>query len=234
MKLLLENWRLYLNEAAKSAEELPDGVYVRISDSPGADPDAPEPAWFKGRSNLAQRLAPAAIAGIRIEYVDKIYAEPRINGYILIVDGSEGPGFESQPCGGAYAVGASEADHGWGPLLYDIAMEYATEAAGGLTPSSAYVSSDAQKVWDYYLHKRSHEVERHQLDDPDNTLTPEDEDNCHQYSSQRRSGWLGLLIPDKLQGVDWKSWDNPLSKRYTKAPTTIQKLKSLDKLEISL
>ena len=30
MKLLLENWREYITEAAKTAEELPEGVVVAV------------------------------------------------------------------------------------------------------------------------------------------------------------------------------------------------------------
>ena len=36
------------------------------------------------------------------------------------------------PCGGAWMIGSAEATSGWGPMLYDVAMEYATMNGGGL------------------------------------------------------------------------------------------------------
>ena len=55
-------------------------------------------------------------------------------------------------------------------------------------------------------------MDDHQLDDLDNTLTPTEKDNCVQLASG-----------DKFV-------DSPLSKRYTKEPTTIDSLG--DKLKI--
>ena len=82
-------------------------------------------------------------------------------------------------CGGGWMVTSSEAKPGWGPLLYDVAMEYATMNGGGLFPDRGSVSQSARKVWDYYLNKRP-DVTAHQLDDPRNSLTPTEEDNCDQ------------------------------------------------------
>lgn len=50
----------------------------------------------------------------------------------------------------AYIDGV-RAKQGWGPLMYDIALRY----HGPLQPSPESVSSDAQKVWDYYRKNRS-------------------------------------------------------------------------------
>jgi hypothetical protein len=75
------------------------------------------------------------------------------------------------------------------------------------------VSDEARAVWDYYLGQRG-DVDNHQLDDLKNTLTPEIEvDNCDQY------------IASVGGKYDWV--ENSLSKRYTKKPTTINKLKEL-------
>lgn len=117
-------------------------------------------------------------------------------------------------CGGALIVVDSGSEKGWGPMLYDVAMEYATLKANGLTPDRGVVSSDAKSVWDYYLSNRP-DVTAHQLDDLQNTLTPQDDDNCGQWSSDSYTD-------------DWIN--SPLSKRYTKEPTTINILKSIGKL----
>ena len=123
-------------------------------------------------------------------------------------------------CGGAWMVGGAFAESGWGPLLYDVAIEWATENAGGLISDRGSVSLEAQQVWNYYLNNRT-DVKEHQLDTLDNQLTPVDEDNCDQ--SIARSTITGM----------YSSWqDSALSKRYTKAPTTTNALKAAGQLVI--
>lgn len=43
---------------------------------------------------------------------------------------------------------------GWGPFLYDIAMELATQDGHGLVSDRNEVSSDARRVWEHYFHNR--------------------------------------------------------------------------------
>ena len=120
------------------------------------------------------------------------------------------PGYGN--CGDAWMVGGSGAQEGFGPLLYDIAIEWATQNGGGLISDRGSVSDDAQAVWSYYERNRD-DVTAHQLDDLENTLTPEDEDNCDQDIG--RSTVSGM----------YDTWqDSQLSKRYTKSPTTMQTL----------
>ena len=115
-------------------------------------------------------------------------------------------------CSNAWMVGGSSAKHGWGPLLYDIAIEWATQNGGGLISDRGSVSDAAQKVWNYYMGNRS-DVTAHQLDDLENTLTPEEKDNCDQGIG--RSTVAGM----------YDTWvDSALSKRYTKPPTTMNAL----------
>ena len=51
----------------------------------------------------------------------------------------------------SYMVRSSDAMHGWGPMLYDLALEFAE--AGGLRPDQQ-VSDAAEAVWGYYRTKR--------------------------------------------------------------------------------
>ena len=46
-------------------------------------------------------------------------------------------------CDGALKVSMVEASPGWGPLLYDCAIEFATMKAGGLIPDRVAVSDEA-------------------------------------------------------------------------------------------
>ena len=115
-------------------------------------------------------------------------------------------------CGDAWMVGGSGAQEGFGPMLYDIAIEWATQNGGGLVSDRGSVSREAQRVWSYYMQNRN-DVTAHQLDDLENTLTPEDEDNCDQNIGR-----------ETVTGM-YDTWqDSQLSKRYTKPPTTMSTL----------
>lgn len=116
---------------------------------------------------------------------------------------------------------------GWGPLLYDIAMEAATESRGGLTADRLSVSPDAQGIWNAYDKSRPDVVKRQMDIDPaamassdkayreikPDQITPDDpSDDCSQVSA-----W-------EATDGDWIS--SPLSRTYSKAPTVIPKLET--------
>ena len=111
-------------------------------------------------------------------------------------------------CGRAGGVvQSSTAKTGLGPLAYDVAIE--AQEGMGLISDRGSVSDDAQAVWYYYLNNRP-DVEAVQLDDLDNTLTPEDEDNCDQHIA--RSTITGM----------YNTWqDSALSKLYKKSGTPV-------------
>ena len=125
-------------------------------------------------------------------------------------------------CDDAFLVSWADAEHGWGPLLYDVAIEWATLNGGGLTPDRQAVSYDAENVWRYYTQNRG-DVKSHQLDDMKNTLTPDDQDNCDQSVARQHSYRTG---PSMIDG--WP--ESYFSKRWTKAPTTINALEAAGKL----
>ena len=114
-------------------------------------------------------------------------------------------------CLNAWMIESVSAPKGFGPLLYDVAMEWATENGGGLMSDRYQVSDEAQGIWDFYLKNRASELEILQLDDPKNTLTPTMDDNCKQASA----------------GKNWKDEKNPLSKVFKKKRATIRALEKL-------
>lgn len=59
------------------------------------------------------------------------------------------------PCLGSWEVKWSKASPGWGPLVYDIAIEVSSILASGLASDTSGVSPSAKKVWDTYLKKGS-------------------------------------------------------------------------------
>jgi len=193
MNLLREYIRELLTEGAKNLDDLEaEDLYIYIN------------RWDGGfMIELGDEESPAVTGEISVDKPSRSR------------DTHSRPG-DPGPCGGAMMVSHSSATQGWGPLLYDLAMELATETAGGLIADRGSVSEEARAVWDYYLANRG-DTTGIQLDDLNNTLTPEDEDNCSQQ----------VAISDEQgnrMSKDWK--DNPLSKRWTKQPTTLNALRA--------
>jgi hypothetical protein len=191
MKSMLREYvRELLTEAAKGPKDLPDGVFVRI--------DLTDAGTYE------------------IYYADEegYYIEGKQNPVRGLIEIQEA----DEPCGGAFIVLDSGAAKGWGPLLYDVAMEFATQLGGGLASGRNSVSLRARDVWDYYAEKRA-DVTGIQMDDLDNTLTPTRDDNCGQTSAYKS---------EELADIEWH--ESPLSKRWTKKLDTIEKLRSMGKL----
>lgn len=136
---------------------------------------------------------------------------------------------DHNPCLNAWSVAQTfPTSGGWGPILYDIAIEVATQEAGGLTSDRSEVSDEARAVWDKYDTARG-DVEKVQLDLSDDDIqswmaededqeplwhrTPQQEDDCTQWSA----------IQDREGGTDWHV--SPLSRLYRKPPTTMSALR---------
>ena len=203
--ILREYVRTLLKEGAKNIKDLESsGLYVTIKKLP------------LPKGNFAAAIHYSDANG---GYGKDLIPEP-IDGEITLIP-SEAQGMA---CDDAWQIEYSEATQGWGPLLYDVAMEFATLNGGGLTPDRVSVSSDAKAVWDYYLSNRGN-VASHQLDKqpeeerlPGPQLTPDIEvDDCKQASAAKDTG------KDK-----W--FESSLSKRYTKSPTTINALRAAGRL----
>lgn len=111
------------------------------------------------------------------------------------------------PCMQAKNVAWSKAAGGFGPLLYDVAIE----ASSGLMPDRLEVSGEAEAVWQKYMTARP-DIQVDQLDIQDDYLepqiTPDDpSDDCSQVPAH-----------DKLKDK-WHT--SPLSKMYSKKGTPV-------------
>jgi len=97
------------------------------------------------------------------------------------------------PCRGAYQVMYSRSFRkGLGPLLYDIAMEAASEIGGGLMSDRDVVSDAAQRVWSKYQEDRP-DVTYLKLDSEENERTDPLDDNCNVLNAKAHAGddWYG-------------------------------------------
>lgn len=132
------------------------------------------------------------------------------------------------PCSDAYVVHlTSKTRRGWGPLLYDVAIEIATEKGGGLASDREGVSRSARGVWKVYddvrldVDQQPLDITKSLADENDlEQLTPNnDMDDCNQESA----------IED--MGREW--FASPLSKVYRKSANALTRLRSEDLLVTS-
>lgn len=199
MKLLFENWRGYLlTEGMKTPEDLPDNVGVLVNTE-----NSPDQIEFSLIDTHTGRPSQNPKGEVTIGSIEQQYADwygPCLNGWIVV---------------------ATMADEGWGPMLYDIAIEWASMRGSGvgLIPDRVMVSDEAYSVWEKYMNSRS-DVQVTQLDNNNNELTPDERDNCAQNSAVSAAG---------RKGLDWHQ--TPISKLYTKkGAEMIKKLQGAGKL----
>jgi hypothetical protein len=180
-----------LAEAAMKVSDLPANVGVQV----------------KRERGTAMRVTYWNLSADRRAF--KKQRDP-VEGYILMDQKALG-GKPIGKCGEAFMIQWAGATKGWGPLLYDVALEVATKLGGGLMADRHSVSPDAHGVWSYYVTRRP-DVKVHQLDDMDPPhLTPTKKDDCAQVSAK---SWGQNMVPP----TEWPG--TPESKRITKSSMT--------------
>jgi len=134
MKITIKELRKLVNESAYLPVDLPTGVYVGIEDTGGRE--------------------------FNVFYSD-------IDGFVLNSSEIKGVVEVGEPtlgdCDGALEIIRSTATKGWGPLLYDVAIEVASTRASGLVSDREKTSPAATRVWEYYLNRP--DVKSHKLSD---------------------------------------------------------------------
>ena len=203
MRLLREYIRELLTESSKGPADLPDGVYVGIK---------------SGGNNIFVFYANAD--GNR-----RVEIKPPV-GRVAVSKPGRSPHSAQNPgsCLGAWQVISSQVSDGWGPLLYDVAMEVVGDA--GIMADRGSLSDDAYNVWKYYMNSRP-DVVKIQLDTLDNELTPDDADNCtSKVAREFDDAFDDYRSDEKKQALI----DSPVMKVYTKGPTTIEKLEAMGRL----
>ena len=216
MKLLFENWRQYLNEGIdpriqKQLEmllALPD-VAIRLQSTASGGTEGflinyvrtgfryPQPLTQKDTTTRKDR---------------KITKTGYPHGYVEVFRARGDTG----PCLDSWVVSGTRAERGWGPLLYEVALEWASQNGGGLTPDRSTVSGHAQAVWNKYAARS--DVGRKQMD-IDHTLhgTTVDGTALDQYPQltpdiKVDDCYQSMAVDDA--GAKWH--ESPLSKMYYK------------------
>ena len=218
MKLLREVIRkIILAESAMGPSDLPPGIFIRFY----GDSEVAEFEFVK------KPLDAADTEISKKDYVPSGVSDGARGSIQIYRTGEEKVG----PCRDAWMVSWAGTTEGFGPMLYDLAMEYATENGGGLIADRGTVSRDARKVWDFYLAGRSGDggdVEALQLDDVNNSLTQDiEEDNCDQEVAGG-SNWMYPTNPNRIN-PNWPK--SALSKIYKKSPSSMTKtLRDLKRL----
>ena len=208
--------QVLLTEAAKGPSDLPDDIFVQVkADSEFAEFEiVKKRREYNGEPVYSRAVGPGSASG----------RDDGIYGSIQLYSVEE---YKVGPCLGAWMITWSQASPGFGPMLYDIAMEWASANGGGLIADRSTVSDEARDVWDYYLNNRS-DIEVVQLDDPNNELTKDiEEDNC----DQEIAGGQNYLYPKPPERVDPDWPKSALSKMYRKTNDSVTKeLKALGRL----
>lgn len=178
------------------------------------------------RQTFYRKLEDEGMAGA-IEEVDAAMSTPEAQAAIARIpwgsisfSGAK-QGQDGGDCSGAQIVRlTTDTARGWGPLLYDLAMEYASTGRGGLAPDRESVSTAARGVWSKYDTVRAGvDVTKMQLDvpykfarkDPEmwgDNLTATYDDDCGMDAAQ-----AGMPEPG-----GWR--DSPLSRAYRKPDGT--------------
>ena len=223
MKDIFENWRKFLSEQinpkiqkqVESLLELPDFLKIKVdSGSEEGGGGWMTISYYIPREERQRIKDTPAEPGKRKKRIGDLYPVGRIDVMKSHID-------LDGPCREAWVVSGAYATQGWGPLLYEVALEWCSENGSGLVSDRASVSPLAKNVWDVYSGRG--DVKKDQLDiyydykgaDVDKEkypqLTPDyEEDDCTQVSSIDHSG------------TDWPK--SSLSKLYRKTSSPVTKL----------
>lgn len=219
MKLIMENWRGFLNEGID--DRLED--LLEMKNEKGAMgisisgtgklihfyytwfPFKGRPFVIPARGNFARSFLKDKGGPEEAPYGQVVIQQPAPNKY--------------GQCDNAYIIHFTSADKGWGPLLYEAALEWATENGGGLTPDRREVSAAATAVWDKYLERG--DVDKSQLD----VLHYDSE--SRKYPKKTPDNPKDDCVQDKSIEVGVDDWaDTPHSKLYKKDKDIISRLAS--------
>jgi len=177
-----------LDEVMMGPKDLPEGVVVVVLKEPD---DSGFEVYYAQRDKPDVRLKAGDL--------DRMENGPDVFGTLHVGRG------RNEPYDGVYIVTSAKAKNGFGPLLYDIALEVAGE--DGLKPDTMDVSDDASAVWKHYATQRD-DVTSESLVDTDEfeLVMPEDRANdpeanehlAHAYFKKDKTTTQQLIDQNKF------------------------------------
>jgi len=205
MKLIMESWKKFLlKEAAKSVTDLEAADKLALNtEEAGLTPiiinyplgKGARAICYGGRNEKTGDIIKFDSGRSGVEHYTQGKVSKFLPGGTIYVIPAKYANMLSVPkpnCLETFVVGfVTATTKGWGPLLYDVAMEYATMKGGGLVADRVSVTDAARNMWDFYMKNRG-DVEHKQLDIDDEgserfdlaQLTPDDKsDDCDQTSA---------------------------------------------------
>ena len=213
----------HLDEAMKTAADLPEDVVVVVRKGVPPEGFAGESVTYKVYFALRDSPKHALKPGD----LDRLEAGIDIYGVLMV---SEGRSF---PYEGVYIVTSSKVKDGYGPLLYDVAMETAGKA--GLKPDTLTVSEEASAVWKHYDSQREDvdssmlvmDIDQYELVMPDDRAANQEENEhlAKAYFKLSKDVTEELKSRNQLVGLyDGAPQEKP------KAPTPNKDLSRFDRL----
>lgn len=156
MKLLLENWRQYLNEGIKTLETLPEDYFIKISRT--GDFSSTHDGYELRLLQLSKegKLLDDLGTGYVVTAFDVADLNPRQEGE----SDCDHDGFDTRLFEDLYTLHLyfeNVKGQGYGPLIADIAMEIAYQEGRMIIPPKLVggeITPRAQKLFDFYYTKR--------------------------------------------------------------------------------
>ena len=182
-KILVETWRRFLNES----------TIDRIFESIQTLYFYNESKEKKGRIQIIDK-----VDRVEIKYLDF----DEIRGTVECDDVSEYAGYdESVVANGrpVWQVSYASTSETWGPLLYDVCLEYISNIKGGALMSDRnQVSEDAERVWEKYQSRT--DVVKVQMDFGElGSNSDPDADGLGYSNSSKLPGHLGVEYDENLE-----------------------------------
>lgn len=203
MKIKVIKNKKVISEAAKGPPDLPENTYVTVK--------------TYGLTNAVEVLYTTK---------DGKEADAQVRGKVKIRKNTN-----AEKCvKGVWIVESADATSGWGPMLYEVAIEYASSHGKGLTSDRQLVSSAAKGVYDFYQNNRPY-VQKVQMDitkrsieavfgdeDKIKQLTPNDKtDDCDQIASifyaAGKGDWQDSSFTARVKNAQTHPFDNEWHKQ---------------------
>ncbi len=180
-KILVETWRRFLNESTI------DRIFKSVQDLHSHN----ESKENKGVIQLIDKNDE-----IKIKYL----GFDEIEGEIKCEDISESAGYDEVVLANGrpvWQVSNASASKSWGPLLYDICIEYISNTKGGALMSDRnQVKEDAENVWEKYQNRS--DVKKVQMDFGELGSNSDPDANSFILSRDRLPGHLGIEKDESL------------------------------------